>query len=257
MNASQQLAPAGPGLLWPSPGDELLDAAELQRRMLPPCVHRGARFELAAVVRPCHPICGDFFDYVDGDGELRVVVGDVCRKGAPAALQAAAVQGILSIEAEADGGPASIVRRLNRTLCRRIPESCVTLFYAIVTNDHRLVHCSAGHCRSLLITQDEVQELGTSGPPVGICADSAYEEGSVVVHEGDMLLVVSDGIVEARRATPRREEFGDRRLLDIVRAERHSSAPALLDLLLAGLSVFTRGGAPQDDMTAVVVRCLA
>lgn len=247
------------GLPWPTLGEELDRAAEVQRALLPPCFHAGARFEVAAAIRPCRKTCGDFFDYAESNGDLRVVVGDVCGKGVPAALQAAVVQGILAIEAEADGGPANVVRHLNRTLCRRpVPDSYVTLFYAVVTGDHRLTYSNAGHCRPLLITGETIKELAAGGPPAGLFVDAQYEEESITIGQGDMLLIVSDGITEAAKpAARRREDFGDARLVELLRAQRHSSAKALLDRVLADVSAFTNGGPPHDDMTAVVVRCRA
>ena len=242
---------------WSTLGQELERAAAIQRALLPPCFHAGVRFELAAAIRPCRETCGDFFDYADTNGDLRVVVGDVCGKGVPAALQAAVVQGILAIEAEAGSGPANVVRQLNRTLCRRpLPYSYVTLFYAVVTGDHRLTYSNAGHCRPLLVTGDTVQELAAGGPPAGLFADAQYEEEPIAIGQGDVLLIVSDGITEAAKASAsRREDFGDARLIQLLRAHHHSSARVVLDRVLADVSAFTNGGPPQDDMTAVVVRC--
>ena len=242
---------------WPTLGEELERAAQVQRALLPPCFHAGPRFEVAAAIRPCREMCGDFFDYAETNGNLRVVVGDVCGKGVPAALQAAVVQGILAIEAEMDGGPANIVRHLNRTLCRRpVPDSYVTLFYAVVTGDNRLTYSNAGHCRPLLVREDSVRELAAGGPPAGLFVDAQYEEEPITIVQGDILLIVSDGITEAAKQTLlRRKDFGDARLNALVRAHHHASAKGVLDRLLADVSAFTNDRPPQDDMTAVVVRC--
>jgi sigma-B regulation protein RsbU (phosphoserine phosphatase) len=248
-----------PALPWQTLDEELERAAEVQRALRPPCFHAGPRFELAAAIRPCREICGDFFDYADTNGDLRVVVGDVCGKGVAAGLQAAVVQGILANEADEGGGPAMALRHLNRTLCRRpVPDSYVTLFYAVVSSDHRLTYCNAGHCRPLLLMGDVVRELAAGGPPAGLFVDAQYEEEPIPIGAGDMLLIVSDGITEAAKQTlRRREDFGDTRLNAIVRAHHHSSAKRVLDRLLADVSAFTNDRPPQDDMTAVVVRCRA
>jgi len=231
----------------------------VQRALLPPCFHAGPWFELAAAIRPCREICGDFFDYADANGALRVVVGDVCGKGVPAGLQAAVVQGILANDPDGEGGPANVLRHLNRTLCRRpVPDSYVTVFYAMVTGDHRLTYCNAGHCRPLLVTQHAVRELAAGGPPAGLFVDAQYEEEPIPIEQGDVLLIVSDGITEAAKKTMRRrEDFGDERLVELLRAQHHASAKGVLDRLLADVSAFTNDRPPQDDMTAVVVRCRA
>jgi phosphoserine phosphatase RsbU/P len=242
---------------WPTLGEELERAAQVQRALLPPCFHAGPRFEVAAAIRPCREMCGDFFDYAETNGDLRVVVGDVCGKGVPAGLQAAVVQGILANEADAGGGPATVVRHLNRTLCRRpVPDSYVTLFYAVVSNDHSLTYCNAGHCRPLLVTGDVVKELAAGGPPAGLFADARYEEEPIPIGAGDMLLIVSDGIMEtAKQTLRRREDFGDARLNALMQAHHRASARRLLDRVLADVSAFTNSGPPQDDMAALVVRC--
>jgi phosphoserine phosphatase RsbU/P len=244
---------------WPTLGEELERAAQVQRALLPPCFHAGPRFEVAAAIRPCREMCGDFFDYAETNRDLRVVVGDVCGKGVAAGLQAAVVQGILANDADGVGGPANILRHLNRTICRRpVPDSYVTLFYAVVSDDHRLTYANAGHCRPLLLTGDSVKELAAGGPPAGLFVDAQYEEEPILIERGDMLLIVSDGITDAAKQTLlRRKDFGDARLNALVRAHHNSSARRLLDRVLADVSAFTKGGPPQDDLTAVVVRCRA
>jgi sigma-B regulation protein RsbU (phosphoserine phosphatase) len=258
MSAStrQQAHSGASAVPWHTLGEELHRAAEVQRALLPPCFHAGRRFEVAAAVRPCRQICGDFFDYADTNGDLRVVVGDVCGKGVAAGLQAAVVQGILANEADGVGGPANVLRHLNRTLCRRpVPDSYVTVFYAVVTVDHRLTYCNAGHCRPLLVTQDTVKELVAGGPPAGLFVDAHYEEEPVPIDRGDMLLIVSDGITEAAKTVRCREDFAGGRLVELLRTHRDASAKGVLDRLLADVSAFTNDGPPQADMAALIVRC--
>jgi phosphoserine phosphatase RsbU/P len=242
---------------WASVGQELQCAARVQRALFPPSFHTDIRFEVAAGVRPCGGMSGDFFDYTDANGELRLVVGDACGKGVPAALQAALVQGMLTTEeAEAAGGPARMVRHLNRLLCRRlIPGRQVTLVYAVITADHRLTYCNAGHCSPLLVSADSVRELAIGGPPVGLFIDAQYEEAPIAMGPGDFLLIVSDGTTAPPQQTGRRRHnLCDARLLEMVRAQRQASAKEVLDHVLTDMSAFN-DRPPEDDMTAVVVRC--
>jgi sigma-B regulation protein RsbU (phosphoserine phosphatase) len=257
MSAIQPPSPLTRRSPWKTVGKEIQCAADVQRALLPPSFHADTRFEIAAAVRPCGVMSGDFFDYFDANGDLRIVVGDVCGKGVPAALHAAVVQGMLTTEeADAAGGPARMVRHLNRLLCRRrVPDSYVTLVYAVITADHRLTYCNAGHCHPLLVSGESVRELTVGGPPVGLFVDAQYEEASMTVSPGDLLLVVSDGITEApRQSRRRREDFGDTRLLELVRAQNHATATEVLNRVLDDVSAFTNRP-PEDDMTAVVVRC--
>ena len=257
MNGIQPFPPITCRAPWASVGQELQCAAKVQRALFPPSFHADTRFEVAAGVRPCGGMSGDFFDYMDANGELRVVVGDVCGKGVPAALQAAVVQGMLTTEeAEAAGGPARMVRHLNRLLCRRLlPDRQVTLVYAVITADHRLTYCNAGHCSPLLVSADGVRELAIGGPPVGLFVDAQYEEAPIAIGPGDFLLIVNDGTTAPTQQSKRRRQYlCAARLLEMVRAQRQATAKEVLDHVLTDMSAFN-DRPPEDDMTAVVVRC--
>jgi len=256
-----------PGVrLWPTPVNggahprrRFRGAADTQRALLPPPLYTGALVEAAATTRPCWAVGGDFYDYFDTDREFRVVLGDACGKGAAAALQAAVVQGILAVQAEEDGGPARVMAHLNQALCRRlIPARFVALFYGILTRDHRLIYCNAGHCEPLLVNRHNVYRLAAGGPPLGMLSEARFEEAAIDLHTGDVLTACSDGVVEAIRETGNGgEEFGDARVLDVVQRNREQSAKEIVKSLLTAVHDFTAGAHPRDDLTAVVVRYLA
>jgi sigma-B regulation protein RsbU (phosphoserine phosphatase) len=230
-------------------------AAALQRSLMPPPLHLDGFVQAAATTRPCQGIGGDFYDYLDTPGEFRVLLGDVCGKGTPAALQAALVQGILAGDDEAKGGPAEVVAYLNRDLCRRrIAQRFVTLFYGVITRDHRFTYCNAGHCRPMLVDHSSVRRLGVGGVPPGLFADAAYEDESLKIETGDTLVVFSDGISEAARQD---QQFGDARILEIVTEHREMSAVAIVDRLMKAVGDFAGAGRQRDDMTVLVVRYLA
>src|SRR5262245_31978698 len=203
-----------PHARYATPGQDLRSAARIQHPLLPAALYTGRYVDLAAKARPCRIIGGDFFDYQDTNGEFRMALGDVCGNGAPAALQAAVVQGILAIEAEGKDSASSAMRHWNRALCRRaIPGRFVTLFIGIVTPEGRLSYCNAGQCCPMLVNHDSVRSLTVGGCPLGLFPDATYEEESVTMVPGDTLVVFSDGVTEARgRAKHLNEEFGDMRV---------------------------------------------
>jgi sigma-B regulation protein RsbU (phosphoserine phosphatase) len=236
----------------------LQGAAEVQRALLPAPCYSGSLAEAAAMTRPRWAVGGDFYDYIDRGREFRVVLGDACGKGTAAALQAAVVQGLLAIEAEECGGPARLMADLNRALCRRlIPARFVTLFYGILGPEHRLTYCNAGLCRPLVVNQDRVHRLATGGPPLGLFSDATFEESTLTLYTGDILAACSDGILEALGSNGSSgEEFGDRRVLDVVWRHRDKSPNEIVDSLVTAVRTFTGGGSLHDDMTALVVRYL-
>ena len=258
------LAPLGMGTVrsprakHPTAGEDLRCAAKIQCQLLPPSRYTGLYVDVAARTRPCRTLGGDFFDYQDTECGFRVVLGDVCGKGAAAALQAAVVQGILAIQAEVDSRPATMMTRLNRALCRRaIPARFVTLFCGIVTPDNRLTYCNAGQCCPILVNHQPARHLSAGGAPLGLFSNASYEEESLTMAPGDTLVVFSDGVAEALgRAGNPSEEFGDSRILDAVQEQQTASASAVLDHLLEKLYAFAQHGQQRDDVTAVVVRYL-
>jgi sigma-B regulation protein RsbU (phosphoserine phosphatase) len=213
------------------------------------------------MTQPRWAVGGDFYDYDDTGQGFRVVLGDACGKGTAAALQAAMVQGVLATQAtqaEPDAGPAQVMAHLNRALCRRlIPARFVTLFYGTLTSGNRLVYSNAGLGRPLLVNHTRVYRLATGGPPLGLFGDARYEEGSIVLHPGDVLVACSDGILEALgEGGSGDEEFGEERVLEVIQDHRHQSAEEIVAGLVRAVRAFTGGAALRDDMTAVVVRFL-
>jgi sigma-B regulation protein RsbU (phosphoserine phosphatase) len=239
----------------PTAEEELRRAATIQQCLLPPPVYTGPFVEVAGMTRPCRKVGGDFFDYQDVGHEFRVVLGDVCGKGAAAGLQAALVQGILAFEADADGGPAKLVSGLNRALCRRaIPDRFVTMFCAILTPENRLTYCNAGQCTPILLNGRCLRRLSAGGCPLGLFPNARYEEESVTIGAGDTLVAFSDGLTDVCPAWRNEtEDVGDSRILDMVR-NAEGGAPVILDRLVKGVRRFTRHGRQYDDVTVVVVR---
>ena len=233
---------------------ELNIAAEIQRQLLPEPRRLGGFFDAAGASLPCRSIGGDFFDYVDlPGGEFGFAVGDVAGKGAPAALLTAVLQGVFASQASSGSSPAIALARVNQALIRRSIESrFATAFYAIVAPDGRLTYCNAGHNPPLLVSQGGVTHLDKGGLILGLFEHAVFEEETVTLQPGDLLVTFSDGITEALSATG--EEYGEARLLECVQAHRDASVPDLLDHILASVRDFTAGAVQSDDVTALVVR---
>jgi len=232
-------------------------AAQIQRALLPERQHTGQGFEIAAASEPCRTTGGDFIDYFDlPDGALAFVLGDVAGKGPPAALLAAQLQGILASQSSFEGTPAEILARANHVLLRRrVDARFATLVYGVLSKDGRLTYCNAGHNPPLLVGPQGVRRLEAGGLPLGAFEDAAYDEETVSLEPGDLLVIFSDGLSEAEDASG--TEFGDRRLLACVKSNRGLPVNALLDYLLRTVSEFTAGTTPSDDRTVLVLRYTA
>ena len=232
---------------------EMQTAAEVQQALLPNRQRSGAFFEAAAATLPCRSIGGDFFDYIDRpDGALAFALGDVAGKGPPAALLAALMQGSLAAEGCVGAGPAATMTTVNTALVRRgVQGRFVTLFYAVLHPDGRLVYCNAGHNAPVLVTATGVARLDIGGMVVGLFDGVPFDEGAVTLQPGDYVVLFSDGVSEALNADE--EEYGDDRLLACLGGMTGSACELRLREIFAGVERFTAGAAQHDDVTAMVL----
>jgi phosphoserine phosphatase RsbU/P len=233
---------------------EMRIAAEIQQALLPPPEWSAAHFEAIGRTVPCRAIGGDFFEYLTlADGSSAFVVADVSGKGAPAALLTAITQGVLATQTFFGGGPAEAVARVNEVLVRRAIESrFVTIFYAALAADGRLTFCNAGHNPPFLVSGTTVRRLETGGMICGLFDRAPYQEETVPLQPGDVLVMFSDGISEALDAAG--DEFGDDRILECLTRTRGCAASQILEDLVGTVKEFASGTMQSDDMTAVVVR---
>lgn len=232
---------------------EMQTAAEIQQALLPNRRRSGAFFEAAAATLPCRSIGGDFFDYVDRpDGSLAFALGDVAGKGPPAALLGALMQGSLEAEGGRGAGPAAALTTVNTALVRRgIQGRFVTLFYAVLDPDGRLVYCNAGHNAPVLVRAGGVERMETGGMVLGLFDGVPYAEGTVTLRSGDFVVLFSDGVSEAMDADG--EEYGDDRLLECLADISEPECEACLQEIFASVERFTAGAPQHDDVTAMVV----
>ena len=229
-------------------------AADIQRALLPEGTFEGEVADLAAASMPCRTIGGDFFDYLElGSRGLGFALGDVAGKGPPAALLAAAVQSNFNAQAPVSSDPADTMARVNKALLRRAIEArFATMFHGAVLADGRLNYCNAGQEPPLVVRTDRVEWLETGGPVLGLLSVATYESDTVVLEPGDLVIVCSDGVTEARN--PAGDEFGRDRLVASTRACHGWKPEQVLEHLLAAVRTFSEGAAQADDITALVLR---
>jgi phosphoserine phosphatase RsbU/P len=233
---------------------ELKVAAAIQQALLPPGARRGEFFTTAAASIACRTVGGDFFDYVDlPSGQFGFILGDVAGKGSPAALLAAAAIGMFSVEAMYQTRPSALMTRLNHGIMHRGIEShYLTSFYGMLSRDGVFAYSNAGHNPPILVSASGVRRLETGGRPLGLFETSSFEEETLNLSTGDVIVSFSDGVTEA--LNPSGEEFTDERLLASVAAQRGKSPQGLVDGLLADVRAFCGDATQSDDVTIVLVR---
>jgi sigma-B regulation protein RsbU (phosphoserine phosphatase) len=235
---------------------ELEQAAEIQRGLLPREVPAVPGLDLAGNSTPCRAVGGDYFDFFPyPNGRLGVVVGDVAGKGLPASLLMASLQARVQVLAEEAGDLAGMVARLNRTISTHCPPNRFISFFAAIIDPSagRLHYVNAGHNAPVMIRATGATDLlETGGPVLGVGPTAVYSEAQTPLDSGDILVLYSDGVTEARDASG--AEFGEERLLAEIRLHRDGSARSILEAVEHALAEFLGDTPPIDDITLVIAR---
>lgn len=182
------------------------------------------------------------------------MVGDVTDKGVPAALVMATTRSILRSAAQRLGSPGDVLQRTNDLLCDDIPPNMfVTCFFGMLdTKTGRLRYANAGHDLPYHRHAKGVDELAAYGMPLGLMSGMVYDEHEAVLERGDLLLLYSDGLVEAHNSE--RDMFGFPRLRELM-GQRALNGDDTVDFLLGELASFTGAGWEQeDDITLVALQ---
>ncbi|MCU1309157.1 MAG: serine phosphatase [Candidatus Angelobacter sp.] len=269
---------------------ELAIAQEVQATLFPRESVNVKSLELHGVCRPARTVSGDYYDFLPcGDEQLGIALGDISGKGISAALLMATIHsavrayeyGRMPVKAEfvhagvaAIGGaelvsegrdlgvynngmqsPAVVLELLNRHLFQSTQsEKYATLFLGVYDGNHRsLTYTNAGHLPPLIVEQDgTVHRLETGGTVIGLFDGMTYEQATVKLRTHDIFVAFSDGITE-----PENEfgEFGEERLIEIVRANRRLPLPKISELVIAAVQDWIGADAEQpDDVTLVLAR---
>jgi serine phosphatase RsbU (regulator of sigma subunit) len=234
---------------------DLAIAREVQQGLLPHSVPEFRGIELRGICIPAIGVGGDYYDFLElGEGQLGLVIADVSGKGIPAALLTAGLQASVRALFRPTSDTGELTARLNDSLSRVVSGSrYATLFVARYDRDTRTLHYTvAGHHPPLLLRGKHVTRLSQGGVPIGLFEESSYRELSHQLAPGDLLALFTDGIVESPNADS--EEFGEGRLIELLR--RHAELPLerIVEHVLAGLSQWSANQQAHDDLTLVLLR---
>jgi putative ABC transport system permease protein len=242
---------------------DLALAVEVQRRLLPERPPDAAGAELAAVSLPARGIGGDYYDFLDaGDHRIGIALADIAGKGIAAALIMAVVQASLRIlSTEENISLPQLAVKMNRFLHRSTkPNSYATFFYAQIDEQGRqLRYVNAGHNPPYLIralhlgsADAEIEELSSGGTVLGLLPQVSYEETTVDLRPGDVLVAFTDGVTEA--LDPNEEEFGEDRLKALLRQLVHLPAHEMSARISQELRNWIKDAAQYDDLTFIVMK---
>ena len=234
--------------------EELKQAQDIQRGLLPKDVPQLPEFAIAGAWEPARVVGGDYYDVIRlSKDKLAICIADVAGKGVSAALLMANVQAAVRAFASESFSPSRVVAQINSVLyTNTAPEKFVTLFYGVLdARTHSLQYTNAGHPRPVIVhSSGKTTRLDRGGALLGVFPDWAYEDWTVRLEPGDLLLLFTDGIVEA--AAPDGEEFGEERLIAAVQVPDERSLEDLQSHVLGEVRNFCQSQM-SDDATLLMI----
>ncbi|MGA8491299.1 MAG: SpoIIE family protein phosphatase [Terriglobales bacterium] len=222
---------------------ELAIAASIQQRLMAVTIPEVPFAKLAGRNLSCKEIGGDFFDAVNTDEGLTIVLADVSGKGVSAALLASTLQGMIYSQLTAGMPLTEIVTAVNRFFTdKNIGEKYATVIIARVRDNGDLEYVNCGHVQPLVVSNGAVQRPAHGNLPVGLLPDAKYESDHCQLKPGDRLVLVTDGVTEAENA--RGDFFEDSRL-------ELAAKTGTLEQIFSAISNFCGGTPLNDDCTVV------
>jgi serine phosphatase RsbU (regulator of sigma subunit) len=225
---------------------ELAIAASIQHGLMAVTIPEVPFARLAGRNLSCKEIGGDFFDAVNTEDGLAVVLADVSGKGVSAALLASTLQGMIYSQLTARMPLPEIVSAVNRFFTQKhIGEKYATVIIARIRPNGELEYVNCGHVPPLLVSGELVSRPAHGNLPVGLLKDATYEGDHCLLKRGDRLIMVTDGVTEAENAHG--DFFEDFRLEAV-------AGKGSLDEIFGAISTFCAGNPLSDDCTVVELR---
>ncbi len=234
---------------------DLSQARNIQQWLLPRSLPQGSYFQLQAITLPCQTVGGDYYDVIHlPDGRFGFAVADVSGKGLTAAILSANLQGAFAAVAAGDPDLAGLFFQVNDFLCERTsPEMFATVFYGVLDDSGQFTFVNAGHATPLLVrSSGAVTRLDSTNFPLGFFPGSAFKVDKVQLGDGDLILIFSDGVTEARDA--KGEFLGEPRLKAFLEGCAALAAEDVCAKVMAEVRDFAGTAPLADDLTLIVLR---
>lgn len=253
---------------------EIEIAREVQSQLFPRSAPALKTLELTGVCHPARMVSGDYYDFMRlGDSALALAIGDVAGKGISAALLMAAIQSAMRAQltagmpahavAASGGGngnahatfsAADLVSQLNKQVyANTSAEKYATFYFGLYDDDTRmLTYTNAGHLPPILMRDGQAERLEVTGTVVGAFPFAIYEEKTVELRRGDLLVAFTDGIAEPENEYG--EAYGEDRLIDLLARYSHRESKEIIARVMETVEQWTGTSELFDDMTIVVAR---
>ena len=232
---------------------ELSVARDIQNKMLP----KEFSADIHGALDPAFEVGGDLYDFYIRDGKLFFCIGDVSGKGVPAAMLMSVIHSLFRMTSQKEESPSRILAALNRHLCEGNEKNMFVTFFAGCLDLYtgKLNYANAGHDKPFLIDSSVCLLPAKANLPLGVFADTQYEEQSLVLAAGASLFLYTDGLTESK--DKQRHNFGRTRVQQVLERclNAHTHSPGELVLTLRQEALDFSSGLPQsDDLTLLCIR---
>jgi len=239
---------------------DLDKARELQKSILPEHEYKFHNYILFGITDPAEIVGGDFFDYLEigeDQDKLGVAIGDAASKGVAAAAEAMYISGALRMASSWEIKISPLMKRMNQLVNKIFADDkFVSLFYGELSEDKGglFLYANAGHNPPIFIRSksDEIIYLNPTGPVFGPSPNAKYTVENINFFKDDVLLIYSDGIIDS--ANINFEGYGEEKLLDCFRKNKHLSSKEICYAILEEVIKFSKNGKYSDDKTLVVIK---
>jgi sigma-B regulation protein RsbU (phosphoserine phosphatase) len=236
---------------------EMQLAHDLQMKLLPDATHVAPEAHVAARVIPAEDVGGDFYNlYRLSRGRTGVMIGDVSGHGYQAALIMALTMSASAIHAQGSDDPSEMLHRLHMSVREELntTEMFVSALYAVVDPGRgRLRYANMGHPHAFVVRKTgEVERLVAGGPPLGMVDEPAASASMAWDEQGDLLLLFTDGITDARNRDGKR--LDEQPVIDCVVAHRDEPTAQIAGRVFALLDNYTGDVPRRDDLTLVILK---
>lgn len=229
-------------------------ARDIQQELLPKEIPQFAGFQISGTWQPARLVSGDYYDVLKfGVHKFALCIGDVVGKGMSAALLMSNLQAAVKALASESVTPKELCDQVNRLISKNIARGkFITFFYALVDVEaRRLIYSNAGHNPPIVLRRDgALLRLDKGGALLGVFPEWSYQEAEVKLTSGDQVVLFTDGVSEAQDS--KGEEFGEERLIELLRDARGLAATELLREVIETVARFCSGNF-HDDATLIAM----
>ncbi|MFC1504163.1 GAF domain-containing SpoIIE family protein phosphatase, partial [Spirochaetota bacterium] len=232
-------------------------ASQIQKGLQPSKFLNTDKFEIHGFSYAAKGVGGDYFDYIDfSKDRYGIIMSDVAGKGVPASLVMVMIRSIFRTYATTDRGPCDVIGRVNESIADDVSqERYATFFYYVLDIKKMTVwYSNAAHGPLLLYRKhrNEFEFLDTDGMPIGITKEGQYEEKTVKVEAGDILVLYTDGITEAMNM--RRDQYTIERLQEMVEKNGDKPVQEMTKIIYEDIVRFVAGAEQHDDQTLLIAK---